>query len=64
MVPACIIISVSAVPDFPLSADVVAKTILYSTVIGIISAVAGVITQYSVNKKMAELRKQEIIEVM
>jgi putative membrane protein len=58
------IISVSGVPDFPLSADVAADNILYSTVIGIISALAGVITQYGVNKKMAELRKQEIIEVM
>jgi putative membrane protein len=58
------IISVSGVPDFPLSADIAADNILYSTVIGIISAVAGVITQYSVNKKMAEIRKQEIIEVM
>jgi putative membrane protein len=58
------IISVSGVPDFPLSADVAADYILYSTVIGIISAVVGVIIQYGVNKKMAELRKQEIIEVM
>ena len=58
------IISVSGVPDFPLSADVAANNILYSTVIGIISAVVGVIIQYGVNKKMAELRKQEIIEVM
>ena len=58
------IISISGVPDFPLSSDVAANNILYSTVIGIISAIAGVITQYGVNKKMAELRKQEIIEVM
>jgi len=58
------IISVSGVPDFPLSAEVAANNILYSTVIGIISAVVGVIIQYGVNKKMAELRKQEIIEVM
>ncbi len=58
------IISVSGVPDFPLSAEVAADNILYSTVIGIISAVVGVIIQYGVNKKMAELRKQEIIEVM
>jgi putative membrane protein len=58
------IISVSGVPDFPLTADVSAKNILTSTVIGIISAILGVIVQYFVNKKMAELRKQEIIEVM
>ncbi len=58
------IISVSGVPDFPLSGDAAGKYILYSTVIGIISAIAGVVTQYFVNRKMAELRRQEIIEVM
>jgi putative membrane protein len=58
------IISVSAVPDFPLTGEDASKYILYSTIIGIISAIAGVITQYVVNRKMAELRKQEIIEVM
>jgi putative membrane protein len=58
------IISVSAVPDFPLSGDVVSNTILYSTVIGVVSAIAGVVTQYVVNRRMAELRRQEIIEVM
>jgi putative membrane protein len=58
------IISVSGVPDFPLSAEISANNILYSTVIGIVSALAGVITQYGVNRRMAELRKQEIIEVI
>ena len=58
------IISVSGVPDFPLTADVSAKNILTSTIIGIISAIVGVIVQYFVTKKMAELLKQEIIEVM
>jgi putative membrane protein len=58
------IISVSGVPDFPLTADVSAKNILTFTVIGIISAIVGVIVQYFVTKKMAELLKQEIIEVM
>jgi putative membrane protein len=58
------IISVSGVPDFPLTPDESAKNILYSTLIGISSAVIGVITQFFVNRKMAELRKQEIIEVI
>ena len=58
------IITVSGVPDFPLTAAIAQDYILYSTIIGIISAVLGVIIQHSVNKKMAELRKQEIIEVM
>ena len=58
------IISVSGVPDFPLTPDVTAKNILYSTIIGISSAIIGVITQFFVNRRMAELRKQEIIEVI
>ena len=58
------IISVSGVPDFPLTPDEAAKNILYSTIIGISSAIIGVITQFFVNRKMAELRKQEIIEVI
>jgi len=58
------ILSVSAVPDFPLTGDVASKYVLYATLGGIISAIAGVLIQLFVNKKMAELRKQEIIEVM
>jgi len=58
------IISVSGVPDFPLTPDESAKNILYSTIIGVISAIIGVVTQFFVNRKMAELRKQEIIEVI
>jgi putative membrane protein len=58
------IISVSGVPDFPLTPDESSKYILYSTIIGIVSAIIGVISQFFVNRKMAELRKQEIIEVM
>jgi putative membrane protein len=58
------IISVSGVPDFPLTPDVAANNILYSTIIGISSAIIGVITQFFVNRRMAELRKQEIIEVI
>jgi putative membrane protein len=58
------IISLSGVPDFPLTPDAASKNVLYSTIIGIVSAITGVITQFYVNRKMAELRKQEIIEVM
>ncbi|MDD1685923.1 DUF373 family protein [Methanoregula sp.] len=58
------LISYQGVQDFPLSSDTVTKYILWSTIAGIISAIAGVITQYYVNKKMAEERKQEIIEVI
>lgn len=52
------------IPESPLSPDVTSNMVLYSAIIGIISAIAGVITQYVVNRKMAELRRQEIIEVM
>jgi putative membrane protein len=58
------IISVSGVPDFPLTSEESARNILYSTIIGISSAIIGVISQFFVNRRMAELRKQEIIEVM
>jgi putative membrane protein len=58
------IITVSSVPDFPLTAAVAQSSIIYSTILGIISAVLGVVVQFFVNKKITELRKQEIIEVM
>ena len=58
------IIIVSNVADFPLNAAAAQSIIMYSTIIGIISAVLGVVIQYFVNKKITELRKQEIIEVM
>jgi putative membrane protein len=58
------IISVSGLSDFPLTTEESTKYILYATVFGIVSAISGVIVQYIVNKKMADQRKQEIIEVM
>jgi putative membrane protein len=58
------IISVSGLPDFPLTTDESTKYVLYATVIGIVSAIIGVIVQFIVNKKIADQRKQEIIEVM
>ena len=58
------LITMNGVPDFPLSTDTTSRYILWSTIGGIISAIAGVVTQFFVNKKIAELRKQEIIEVM
>ncbi|MDO9326219.1 MAG: DUF373 family protein [Methanoregula sp.] len=58
------IIIVSSVPDFPLNAAEAQRAILYSTIFGIISAVLGVVIQYFIHRKMTELRKQEIIEVM
>jgi putative membrane protein len=58
------IIIQSSVSDFPLTAAVAQSNIIYSTILGIIAAVLGVVVQHFVTKKMAELRKQEIIEVM
>jgi len=49
---------------FPLTADEAAAQIVYLAIAGIISAVAGVIIQFFINRKLSELRKQEIIEVM
>ena len=57
-------ISVNSIPDFPLTAEDASRYVLYLTSIGILSAVCGVITQYLVNKKLSDLRKQEIIEVI
>ncbi|MFA6333818.1 MAG: hypothetical protein WCX22_12770, partial [Methanoregula sp.] len=58
------LISFQGVQDFPLTSETISKYILWSTIVGIVSAVAGVLTQYFVNKKMADQRKQEIIEVI
>jgi hypothetical protein len=55
---------VSGLPDFPLTTEESTKYVLYATVIGIVAAITGVIVQFIVNKKTADLRKQEIIEVM
>jgi hypothetical protein len=55
---------VSGVPDFPLTMTEAGTYILYSTTIGLASAILGVIVQHFVNKKLAEQRRQEIIEVL
>ena len=47
-----------------MSATTTGSDILYSTFAGLASAVAGVIIQYIVTKKIAEQRKQAIIEVL
>jgi putative membrane protein len=58
------LISVSGVPDFPLTMAEAGTYIFYSTAIGLSSAIIGVAVQYFVNKKLAEQRRQEIIEVL
>lgn len=58
------LLPVKEIPNFPVTVDGVAVQVLYLTMFGIISAIIGMIIQFFVNKKIAELRKQEIIEVM
>jgi len=58
------ILSGSTIPDFPVTGEAVSRYVLFSTIGGIVSAISGVIIQIAINKKMAEQRKQEIIEVM
>ncbi len=49
---------------FPLTPDQAATDVVYLAIGGIVSAVAGVAIQYLMNRKLAETRKQEIIEVI
>ncbi len=49
---------------FPLTPEAAATEVVYLAIAGIISAIAGVIIQFFLNRKLAELRKQEIIEVI
>lgn len=58
------ILSGSTITDFPYTGEAVSRYVLYYTLGGIISAISGVIIQLAVNRKMAEQRNQEIIEVM
>ena len=58
------LITVSGVPEFPLTMTEAGTYILYSTTIGLASAILGVIVQHFVNKKLAEQQRQEIIEVL
>lgn len=58
------IISIQGVPDFPHSNETITRYILWSTVAGIVAAIAGVVVQHVINKRAADQRKQEIIEVI
>jgi putative membrane protein len=55
---------VEEILHFPLTPDDAATQIIYFAIAGIISAISGVIIQFILYRKLAELRKQEIIEVM
>jgi len=58
------LISINEIPDFPLTHADAGGYIMYSTIIGLGSAVIGVLIQFFINKKLAEQRRQEIIEVL
>ncbi len=55
---------VKEILHFPLTQEQAAAQIVYYAIAGIISAISGVVIQYFLNRKLAELRKQEIIEVI
>jgi phosphotransferase system glucose/maltose/N-acetylglucosamine-specific IIC component len=58
------LIAVSGLPDFTLTIPEAGNYILYSIILGLFSAIVGVVLQYFMNKKLAEQRRQEIIEVL
>jgi putative membrane protein len=58
------LIVISGIPDFPISPDLADTTIFQSTLAGIITAIIGVLIQFFINRKKAEQKKQEIIEVI
>jgi len=58
------ILSISGVPEFLLATSTAGSYITSSTIIGLLSAVAGVIVQYVVNKRLSDREKQRIIEVI
>lgn len=55
---------VKEILHFPLTPVEAANQVVYFAIAGIILAISGVIIQFFLNRKLAELRKQEIIEVM
>ncbi|HSA38850.1 MAG TPA: DUF373 family protein [Methanoregula sp.] len=55
---------VKEILHFPLTPEEAATQIVYLAVAGMISAIAGVVIQFLLNRKLAQLRNQEIIEVM
>jgi putative membrane protein len=49
---------------FPLTPEEVSTQIVYIAIAGIILAISGVIIQFYLNRKLAAIRKEEIIEVI
>jgi putative membrane protein len=55
---------VKEIPHFPLTPEEASTQIIYFAIGGIVIAISGVIIQFFLNRKLAEIRKQEIIEVI
>jgi site-specific recombinase len=51
-------------PHFTYTPEEAATQIIYFAIAGIVLALSGVIVQFFINRKLSELRKQEIIEVI
>ena len=58
------LLPVQEMSHFPLTPEAAASQIVYFAIGGIISAVSGVIAQFFINRRLAALRKQEIIETI
>jgi putative membrane protein len=55
---------VKEMPNFIYTPEEAAAQVVFFAIAGIISAIAGVVIQFFINRKLAALRKQEIIEVI
>jgi len=58
------LLAFSSVPDFPVSQSAAGTYIMYSTFMGFACAIAGVIIQYVVAKRLAVQQKEAIIETI
>ena len=58
------ILAVSSVTGFPITPASAGTYILYSTLIGLVCAIAGVFVQYVLVKRQAETQKEAIIETI
>ncbi|OPX63893.1 MULTISPECIES: DUF373 family protein [unclassified Methanoregula] len=58
------LLPVKEMSHFPLTPEAAASQIVYFAIAGIISAVSGVIAQFFINRRLAALRNQEIIETI
>jgi putative membrane protein len=58
------LLPVGDILHFPLTPDQAASQVVYFAIAGIISAISGVLIQFFINRKQAERRKKEIIEVL